>query len=127
MIFAIMDHTDCTGEKAVASMASGGYTVHSGALASGSGQVSGLQGECQQIAGIVSAALTALAGAAGNASVESAARGVGVAAIKQFLNADAGYQHTAQQLSQTAAAYAKAESNATSAVGGVASRFGGPR
>lgn len=51
-------------------MSSGGYTVHAGALASGNGQVSGLQ-------------------------VESVARGVVLAAIKQFLNADAGCQHTA--------------------------------
>jgi hypothetical protein len=108
-------------------MASEGYTVRAGALASGSGQVCGLQGECQQIAGLVSAALAELAAGAGNALVESAARGVALAAIKQFLNADAGYQHTAQQLSQTAAAYAKAEGNATSSVSGVASRLAGPR
>jgi hypothetical protein len=108
-------------------VASEGYTVCASALASGSGQVDGLQGECQQIAGLVYAAAVELAAGAGNAVVESAARGVGMAAIKQFLNADAGYQHTAQQLSQTAAAYARAEGNATSAVGGVASRLVGPR
>jgi hypothetical protein len=108
-------------------MASEGYTVRAGALASGSGQVCALQDGCQQIAGLVYSAAVELAAGAGNAAVESAARGVGVAAIKQFLNADAGYQHTAQQLAQTAAAYARAEGNATSAVGGVASRFTGPQ
>jgi len=48
--------------------------------------------------------------------VESAATGVGVSAFKQFLNANAVYQHTEQSLQTTATTYANAESSATSAV-----------
>lgn len=108
-------------------MAGTGYTVHADVLASGSGQAAGLQSQCEQIMGLVAAALDALAGAAGNATVVAAARGVEVAAVRQFLNAGAGYQHTAQQLSQTAASYAGAENHAAAAVNGVASRLAGPR
>jgi hypothetical protein len=42
-----------------------------------------------------------------------------VSALKQFLNANAGYQHTTQELSNTATTYANAENNATSAVNGI--------
>jgi catalase (peroxidase I) len=88
-------------------------------LTAGSKQVSELQSECEQIAGSVVEALTALAVAAGDVGVESAARNAGVSALKQFLNANAGYQHTVQNLSNTAATYAKAENEATSAVNGM--------
>ena len=97
-------------------MAGSGYTVQPSVLRAGSGLISDLQGECEKLAGSVTEAFTALAAAAGDAGVESAARNAGVSALKQFLNANAGYQHTAQGLSSTATTYASAESSATSAV-----------
>jgi hypothetical protein len=100
-------------------MAGSGYTVQTSALTAGSEQVSELQSECEQIAGSVTEAFTALAAAAGDAGVESAARNAGVSALKQFLNANAGYQHTAQELSNTATTYAGAENDAISAVNGI--------
>lgn len=99
-------------------MTGNGYTVQPGALTAGSQQVGELQSECRQIASSVTEAFAALAAAAGNAGVESAARNAGVSALKQFLNANAGYQHTARELSNTAATYAKAEADAASAVSG---------
>jgi hypothetical protein len=103
-------------------MAGNGYTVHPGALTAGGKMVSELQSECRQLAGSVTEAFTALAAAAGDAGVESAARNAGVSALKQFLNANAGYQHTAQELSNSATTYANAENDATSAVNGVGAR-----
>jgi hypothetical protein len=97
-------------------VAGNGYTVQPSALKSGSGLVSDLLSECEQLSASVTEAFTALAAAAGHPAVESAARGAGVTALKQFLNAGAGYQHTAQGLLSSAATYAKAESSATSAV-----------
>jgi hypothetical protein len=79
-------------------MTAGGYTVRAGVLAAGSTKVLELQSQCQQVAG----GIVSVAGGAGDASVESAARGVAVTAVKQFLNADSGYAHTARQLTQTA-------------------------
>jgi hypothetical protein len=97
-------------------MAEGGYTVQPSVLRTGSGLVSDLQSEWVKLAGSVTEAFSALAAAAGDAGVESAATSVGVAAFKQFLNANAVYQHTEQSLLTSATAYANAESNATSAV-----------
>jgi hypothetical protein len=100
-------------------MAGSGYTVQPSVLTAGSEQVSELQSECEQIAGAVTEAFSALAAAAGDAGVESAARNAGLSALKQFLNANAGYQHTAQELSNTATTYANAENDAISAVNGI--------
>jgi hypothetical protein len=100
-------------------MAGSGYTVQPSVLTAGSAQVSELQSECEQIAGSVTEAFSALAAAAGDPGVESAARNAGVSALKQFLNANAGYQHTAQELSSTATTYANAENDAVSAVNGI--------
>jgi hypothetical protein len=100
-------------------MAGSGDTVQPSVLTAGGKQVSELQSECEKLAGSVTEAFTALAAAAGDAGVESAARGAGVSALKQFLNANAGYQHTVQELSNTAATYASAENDATSAVSGI--------
>jgi len=97
-------------------MAGSGYTVQPSALRAGSELVSDLQSECEQLAGSVTEAFTALAAAAGDAGVESAARNAGVSALKQFLNANAGFQHTAQGLLNSATTYANAESTATEAV-----------
>jgi len=74
-----------------------------------------LQGDCEKLAG----AFTALAAAAGDAGVESAARSAGTSALRQFLNMTSGYQHTAQGLAVCAATYARAESSATEAVTGI--------
>lgn len=100
-------------------MAGAGYTVRSGELASAGTQVASLVSECEQVAGQVGAAIAALAGAAGDAEVESAARGAGESALKQLLNAGAGIRHTAQQLTRAASTYAKAESDSAAAVGGI--------
>jgi hypothetical protein len=82
-------------------------------------QVSGLQGDCDKLAELVTAAFTALAAAAGDAGVESAASSAGVSALKQFLNMASGYQHTAQGLDTSATTYARAETEATAAVTGI--------
>ena len=74
-----------------------------------------MQGDCEKLAG----AFTALAAAAGDAGVESAARSAGTSALRQFLNMTSGYQHTAQGLAVCAATYARAESSATEAVTGI--------
>jgi hypothetical protein len=97
-------------------MAGDGYTVQPSVLRAGSTQVSDLQSEWTKLAGSVTEAFSALAAAAGDAGVESAAQGAGVSALKQFLNANAGYQHTTQGLLNSATTYANAESNAISAV-----------
>ena len=78
-----------------------------------------MQGDCEKLAGAVTGAFTALAAAAGDAGVESAARSAGTSALRQFLNMTAGYQHTAQGLAVSAATYARAESSATAAVTGI--------
>jgi hypothetical protein len=97
-------------------MAEGGYTVQASVLRAGSGLISNLQGEWAKLAGSVTEAFAALAAASGDAGVESAATSVGVSALKQFLNANAVYQHTEQGLLSSAAVYANAESSAAAAV-----------
>ena len=106
-------------------MAGNGYTVQPSALRAGSRLISELQGEWEKLAGSVIEAFTALAAAAGDPEVESAARNAGVSALKQFLNANAGYQHTEQGLLSSAATYARAEDSATSAITSI--RLGGAR
>jgi catalase (peroxidase I) len=101
-------------------MAGNGYTVQPNELTAGGKQVSELQSECEKLAGSVTEAFSALAAAAGDAGVESAARTAGVSALKQFLNANAGYQHTVQELSNSATTYANAENSATSDVNNIA-------
>ncbi len=91
-----------------------GFTVRPGVLESGSGQVSGLQDQCEQLAAVVAAVLDELAGAAGDPGVRAAAEGVARAAARRFLDAAAGYQHTAGNLRQTAQGYRHAEATATS-------------
>ena len=103
-------------------MSGSGYAVHADELQSSSKQVSGLVSECKQIADLVTAAASALAGAAGNPTVESAALSMGTSALKQYIGAGAGLQHTAEQLAATAETYTKAESNSVSSVRGVAFR-----
>jgi hypothetical protein len=110
------------GQESGAPMAGSGYTVRTDALSAGSKLAAELRSECEQLAGSVTEAFSALAAAAGDAGVESAARDAGVSAFKQFLNADAGYQHTAEGLSGTAATYAKAEGDATAAVARIGRR-----
>jgi hypothetical protein len=97
-------------------MAEGGYTVQPSVLSAGSGKIANLQSEWVQMASSVTEAFAALAAAAGDAEVESAATGLGVSAFKQFLNANAVYQHTEQSLQTTATTYANAESSATASV-----------
>jgi hypothetical protein len=97
-------------------MAEGGYTVQPSVLKAGSGLISDLRSEWVELAGSVTEAFAALAAAAGDAGVESAATSVGVSALKQFLNANAVYQHTEQALLSSATTYASAEGSATSAV-----------
>jgi hypothetical protein len=58
-------------------LAGSGYTVRPGTLTAGGKLVSELQSESQQIASSVTEAFTALAAAAGDAGVESAARNAG--------------------------------------------------
>lgn len=106
-------------------MAGAGYRVRAGELASAGQQVSGLVSECVQLAGDVAQAVSALAAAAGNPAVESAARGMGTSALRQYIGAGSGLRHTAEQLSGTAQTYAKAESDSVSSVSGVASRLVG--
>jgi hypothetical protein len=101
-------------------MAGSGYTVQPSVLSAGSRQVSSLQDDCEKLASSVTAAFTALAAAAGDVGVQSAARSAGVSALKQFLNMAAGYQHTAQSLAATATTYARAETTATQAVTSIA-------
>jgi hypothetical protein len=91
-----------------------GFTVRPGVLESGSGQVSGLQDQCEQVAAVVAAVLDELAGAAGDPGVQAAAEGVARAAARRFLDAAAGYQHTAGNLGQAAQGYRHAEAAATS-------------
>jgi hypothetical protein len=64
-------------QKAVCGLAGSGYAVRAGELKSGSKEISGLVSECKQIADLITAAASALAGAAGNPVVESAALGMG--------------------------------------------------
>lgn len=106
-------------------MAGSGYTVRTDELESGSRQVSGLVGECKQITDLVTAAASALAAAAGHPGVESAALGLGTSALRQYVGAGTGIKNTAEQLSASAEAYAKAENDSASSVQGLASRWGG--
>jgi hypothetical protein len=108
-------------------MAAGGFTVQASVLASGSGQVQDLASQCAQLAGSVTAALEQLAASAGNAAVAKAAAGTAIAADKQFLNAGAGYEYAAEQLTQTAAGYRQSEQASVTAVHQAASRLGVPR
>jgi hypothetical protein len=91
-----------------------GFSVRPGVLESGSGQVTGLQDQCEQVAAVVAAVLDELAGAAGDPGVQAAAEGVARAAARRFLDAAAGYQHTARNLTQAAQGYRRAEAAATS-------------
>ena len=93
-----------------------GFTVRASVLESGSGRVSQLQSDCEQVASAVTATLDALAGAAGDAGVQHAAEGVAKAATEGFLNAAAGYQHTAASLTQNAQGYRQAEDKNTASV-----------
>jgi hypothetical protein len=108
-------------------MADDGFTVRAGRLASGSTRMTQLENQREQLAGLVIAALDTLAGAAGDAGVESAARELALSAERQFLGAGAGYQHTSAALTRTAAVYGGAEDAAVSDASGVASRLAGPR
>jgi hypothetical protein len=90
-----------------------GFTVRPGVLESGSGKVSGLQDQCEQVATVVAAVLDELAGAAGDRGVRAAAEGVARAAARRFLDAAAGYRHTAGNLRQAAQGYRQAEAAAT--------------
>jgi hypothetical protein len=103
-------------------VAGDGYTVRVAALDAGGRQAASLQGDCEQVAGLIAAGLAALVAAAGSPVVESGAQRVTRSAVGQFLNAAAGYQHAATQLAQTAA---RAEASATSSVRGVAFRLAG--
>lgn len=103
----------------------GGYAVHTDDLQSGSKQIAGLVSECKQITDLVTAAASALAAAAGNPAVESAALGMGTSALKQYVGAGTGLQNTSDQLSATAETYAKAEAGSVSSVQGLSSRWGG--
>ena len=91
-----------------------GFTVRPGVLESGSGQVSGLQDRCEQVAAVVAAVLDELAGAAGDPGVQAAAESVARAAARRFLDAAAGYQHTAGNLMAAAQGYRHAEAAAAS-------------
>jgi hypothetical protein len=91
-----------------------GFTVRPGVLESGSGQVTGLQDQCEQVAAVVTAVLDEVAGAAGDPGVQAAAESVARAAARRFLDAAAGYQHTAGNLMATAQGYRHAEAAATS-------------
>jgi hypothetical protein len=107
-------------------MAAGGFTVRASVLASGSGQVQALASQCAQLAGSVTAALEQLAGSAGDAAVAKAAADAAIAANKQFLNAGAGYEYAARQLTQSAAAYGRTEQANVTATRGAASRLEAP-
>lgn len=101
------------------SVAGSGYSVHPSALTAGGKQIAELQSECTKLASSVTEAFSALGAAAGNAKVVSAASSTGVTALQRFLDANAGYEHTAQELSNSAATYAKAENDSASAVNGI--------
>jgi outer membrane murein-binding lipoprotein Lpp len=105
-------------------MAAGGFTVRASMLASGSGQVQGLASQCAQLAGSVTAALEQLAASAGNAAVAKAAADAAIATEKQFLDAGAGYEYAARQLTETAAAYGQAEQANVAAARGATSGLG---
>jgi hypothetical protein len=87
----------------------------------GSKQIAELQSECTKLASSVTQAFSALAAAVGNAGVSSAAKDAGVTALQRFLDANAGFGHTVQELSNTASTYAKAESSAASSAKGIGS------
>jgi hypothetical protein len=101
------------------SVAGSGYSVQPSVLTAGSKQIAELQSECTKLSASVTEAFSALAAAVGNASVSSAAGEAGVTALQRLLDANAGYEHTVQELSSTASTYAKAESNAASSTNGI--------
>jgi hypothetical protein len=72
----------------------------------------------------VTAALEQLAASAGDAAVAKAAADAAIAAEKQFLGAGAGYKYAAQQLTEVAAAYDRAEQANVAAAGNAASGLG---
>lgn len=102
-------------------MAGAGYTVQASQLASGSEQVSGLVGECMQIARNVAQAASQLASSAGDPEVEAAAHALAASALRQYMGASSALRHTAEQLSGNARAYSQAESDAASAVSAIGS------
>jgi hypothetical protein len=101
------------------SVAGSGYSVHPSGLTAGSKQIAELQSECTKLASSVTEAFSALAAGVGNAGVSSAAEGAGATALQRFLDANAGFEHTVQELTSTASTYAKAESNAASSTNGI--------
>lgn len=97
----------------------GGFTVRTSALRSASGQMAGLQHECQQLGGQVAATLTGLAQAAGGGQLSGALERMAGIGIQRFLDASAVFQHTSEGLTQNADSYDSAEAGIVREAGAV--------
>lgn len=96
----------------MAETASGGFTVAADVLAAGSGQVTGLQQRCEQVATAVIETIAQMAGAAGHPGVGAALVAASQTGAERFLDAGALYAHTAQGLRQSADGFHQADHTA---------------
>jgi hypothetical protein len=94
-----------------------GFSVNAAELRAGSGQVSGLQGRCEIIAGDAADTLTGMAGSAGHAGLASALVGAAGQGVKAFLAMGAAYGHVSYGLSASATNYTKADQGTAGQVG----------
>ena len=86
-----------------------GFSVNAAELQAGSGQVSGLQGRCEVIAGDAVDALAGMAGSAGHPALASALSGAAGQGAKAFLAMGAAYGHVSSSLSASATNYTRTD------------------
>ena len=92
----------------------GGFRVVSGELAAGSGQVTGLEQRCEQVAAVVIETVAQMAGSVGHPRLASALTRASETGASRFLDAGALYAHAAQSLRQSADSFSRAEDAAAS-------------
>jgi hypothetical protein len=88
---------------------SGGFTVRSSVLASGSGQMKAMTGQCGSAAGTVTETLSGMRAAAGHPQVTAALAGAADAAGRAFLDAALLYGHVTEGLARSAHFYDSAD------------------
>jgi hypothetical protein len=88
---------------------SGGFSVRTGDLAAGSGQVLGQQQRCAQLAADVTALIAQMAGSTGHQGLTDALVTASQSGMQTYAVAGALYDHVADGLQRSAAEYHRAE------------------
>lgn len=81
------------------------FSVNAAELQAGSGQVSGLQGRCEVIAGDTGYTLAGMAGSAGHVGLAAALSGAARQGVTTFFVIGAAYAHVSSSLAASAANY----------------------